>query len=302
MLTHREPRKELAVSTDDSEPQKKQRKNPNWPNLLMRMQWATERTVAMGLNGVESSILKHVCFVDGIGEGCFQNQQTMVKETGWNHSTISRALASLTEKGLLERKRRKLGMTTKYCLLGLATMGIAEGDSAAIDSAESDAVQRTERCIDSAESDAVQRTERQQNPERNQEELTLNSSPELLRRDELKNISGTGDQDDLQDQDQDAPDVTDDQWKAPLELPNLFRNGITYAKFQGAFHSGELTRNWAHEESLHGGGMSPQETWAFEEWFDRTHPRTKAGDYEKLLADNIRRYEEEHGPAPVEAA
>ena len=102
-------------------PKKTRRKNPNWPNLLMRMQWAYERTVAMGLTGVEASILKHVCFIDGIGEGFFQNQENTVKETGWSHATVSRALASLTKKGLLEAKRR-MGRTTKYTLLGLATM------------------------------------------------------------------------------------------------------------------------------------------------------------------------------------
>ena len=105
-------------------PKKTRRKNPNWPNLLMRMQWAYERTVDMGLTGVEASILKHVFFIDGIGEGFFQNQENTVKETGWSHATVSRALASLTEKGLLEAKRRmgRMGRTTKYTLLGLATM------------------------------------------------------------------------------------------------------------------------------------------------------------------------------------
>ena len=231
-ITHREPRQELAVSNDDSQPQKKRRKNPNWPSLLSRTQWAVERTVSMGLRGVEASILKHVCFVDGIGEGFFQNQNTIVQETGWNHSTVSRALASLTEKGLLEATRR-MGRTTKYTLIGLATMPSepsAESDDV---SAESDDLQRRERYTDSAESDDVQRTERQQNPVPNQELLTLNSSPELLRRAEVKNISGTGDQDDLQAQDDDQDD---DQWKPPALAPNLFRNGITYAKFQGAFN------------------------------------------------------------------
>ena len=157
-------------------PKKTRRKNPNWPNLLMRMQWAYERTVAMGLTGVEASILKHVCFIDGIGEGFFQNQENTVKETGWSHATVSRALASLTEKGLLEAKRR-MGRTTKYTLLGLATMPsepISERDDSHLG-------------------------ERQQNPERNQEELTSNLLSELSERGESENLQGTGDQD--QDED-----------------------------------------------------------------------------------------------------
>ena len=93
-ITHKEQLTALAVSSEDQGTPKTRRKNPNWPDLLTRMKWATERTVSMGLTGIESAILKHVCFVDGIGEGCFQNQQTMVAETGWNHSTISRARES----------------------------------------------------------------------------------------------------------------------------------------------------------------------------------------------------------------
>ena len=305
-ITHREPRKDLAVSNDDSQPQKKGRKNPNWPTLLQRMQWAYERTVAMGLNGVEAAIFKHVVYTDGIGEGFFQHQKTIAQETGWKHAAISRALGKLVEKGLLEATPR-MGRTTKYCLIGLATMPsepISERDEPI--SLRDDSVSLRDDGI--SERDAEYLSKRQQNLEGNQEDLTSNLLSELSESGEFKNISGTRDQDDDQDQDdpdqdQDDPDVTDDQWKAPLELPNIFRNGITYAKFQGAFHSGELTHDWAHKLSQHAGGMSPQETWAFEEWFDRTHRRTTTGkEYEELLEENIRRFMEEHSPAPVEEA
>ena len=73
---------------------------------------------------------------------------------------------------------------------------------------------------------------------------------------------------------------------------------MAYAQFVGAFQSGELTREWVHALSQHGGGITPQETWAYEEWFDKTHRITAPGNYEKLIEDNIRRYQEEHGLAP----
>jgi DNA-binding transcriptional ArsR family regulator len=267
-------------------PKKTRRKNPNWPNLLMRMQWAYERTVAMGLTGVEASILKHVCFIDGIGEGFFQNQENTVKETGWSHATVSRALASLTEKGLLEAKRR-MGRTTKYTLLGLATM-------------PSEPISERDDYVSLR--DGVELSKRQQNPEGNQEDLTLNSPTELSERREFKNLQGTGDQD--QDED-DLPVLEgltskpeDESWRPPPLAPKLFRNPMAYAQFVGAFQSGELTREWAHALSQHGGGMTPQETWAYEEWFDKTHRITAPGNYEKLIEDNIRRYQEEHGLAP----
>ena len=252
----------------------------------MRMQWAYERTVAMGLTGVEASILKHVCFIDGIGEGFFQNQENTVKETGWSHATVSRALASLTEKGLLEAKRR-MGRTTKYTLLGLATM-------------PSEPISERDNLI--SEEDDPHLGERQQNPERNQEELTSNLLSELSERGESENLQGTGDQD--QDED-DLPVLEgltskpeDESWRPPPLAPKLFRNPMAYAQFVGVFQSGELTREWAHALSQHGGGMTPQETWAYEEWFDKTHRITAPGNYEKLIEDNIRRYQEEHGLAP----
>ena len=139
--------------------------------------------------------------------------------------------------------------------------------------------------------------EGQHNPVLNPEDLTAISSPELSESGEFKNISETGDQDDQED------DHQDDQWKPPALAPNLFRNPIIYAKFQEIFDSEELTRNWAHELSQHAGGMSPQETWAFEDWFDKTHQKmTAPGNYQKLIEDNIRRYQEEHGLAPVDVA
>ena len=282
-------------------PKKTRRKNPNWPNLLMRMQWAYERTVAMGLTGVEASILKHVFFIDGIGEGFFQNQENTVKETGWSHATVSRALASLTEKGLLEAKRR-MGRTTKYTLLGLATMPsepISERDDLI---SEEDDPHLGERYTVISERDDPHLGERQQNPERNQEELTSNLLSELSERGESENLQGTGDQD--QDED-DLPVLEgltskpeDESWRPPPLAPKLFRNPMAYAQFVGAFQSGELTREWAHALSQHGGGMTPQETWAYEEWFDKTHRITAPGNYEKLIEDNIRRYQEEHGLAP----
>jgi hypothetical protein len=119
-----------------------------------------------------------------------------------------------------------------------------------------------------------------------------NRSSGKIRPQSLKNIPGTGDQDDHQD----------DQWEPPALAPKLFRNPMAYAQFVGAFQSGELTREWAHALSQHGGGMTPQETWAYEEWFDKTHRITAPGNYEKLIEDNIRRYQEEHGLAPVEEA
>ena len=46
--------------------------------------------------------------------------------------------------------------------------------------------------------------------------------------------------------------------------------------------------------------MTVQEIWGYEMWFADTHRITKADDYEKMLEDNIRRLQEEHGPATVE--
>ena len=292
VATYRESRKDFNVSSEDQPPPKARRKNPNWPNLLMRMQWATERTVSMALRGVDASILKHVCFVDGIGEGFFQNQETTVKETGWSHATVSRALASLTEKGLLEAKRR-MGRTTKYTLLGLATMPsepISEGDEP-ISEGDEPISERGDPHLG----------ERQQNPVRNQEELTSNLLSELSESGELKNISGTGGQDDHQDDQDDQDQDEVDQWKPPELAPKLFRNPMAYSKFVGAFQSGGLTRDWAHELNEHGGGVTVQEIWGFEEWFADTHRITNADEYEKLIAENIRRLKEEHhGPALIE--
>ena len=272
---------------------KKRRKTPNWPDLLTRMKWAYERTVAMGLNGVEAAIFKHVVYVDGIGEGFFQHQKTITQETGWKHAAISRALASLTKKGLLEATPR-MGRTTKCCLIGLATM-----PSEPI-SLRDDYVSL--RDDDISETDAVDLSKRQQNPERNQEELTAISPPELSERREFKNIPGDQDQDDQEDDpDNHVEGDPDDQWEPPALAPKLFRNPLAYAQFVGAFQSGELTREWAHALSQHGGGMTPQETWAYEEWFDKTRRITASAKYEKLIEENIRRYQEEHGPAPVVA-
>ena len=184
-ITHKDQLTALAISLEDQEAPKTRRKNPNWPSLLERMQWATERTVAMGLTGSESAILKHVCFVDGLGEGFFQGQPTIMKETGWSHATISRALASLTTKGLLEGKRR-MGRTTKYTLLGLATMP-SEPTSQRDDEylMVRDQLSHGERSVISP-SDAEYRTERQQNPEGNPEELTTNLLSELSESEEFK--------------------------------------------------------------------------------------------------------------------
>ena len=297
VATYRESRKDFNVSSEDQPSPKTRRKNPNWPNLLMRMQWATKTTTDLHLNGVESSILKHVCFVDGIGQGCFEDQRTMVKETGWSHATISRALASLTEKGLLESKRR-MGRATKYLLLGIVTMPsepISERDDLI---SERDDGYLGERYTVISERDDPHLGERQQNPVRNQEELTSNLLSELSESGELKNISRTGGQDDHQDdQDQDQAD----QWKPPELAPKLFSNPMAFSKFVGAFQSGGLTRDWAHELNEHGGGVTVQEIWGFEEWFADTHRITNADEYEKLIAENIRRLKEEHhGPALVE--
>ena len=291
VATYRESRKDFNVSSEDQPPPKTRRKNPNWPNLLMRMQWATEKTTDLHLNGVESSILKHVCFIDGIGEGFCQNQENTVKETGWSHATVSRALASLTEKGLLEAKRR-MGRTTKYTLLGLATM-------------PSEPISERDDYVSLR--DGVELSKRQQNPEGNQEDLTLNSPTELSERREFKNLQGTGDQD--QDED-DLPVLEgltskpeDESWRRPPPLaPKLFRNPMAYAKFIAAFQSGDLTREWAHELKEHGGGVTLEETWGYETWFADTHRHLipKADDYEKMIKDNIRRYQDEHGPAAVE--
>ena len=278
-ITHRESLKDLAVSAEDSQPQKKGRKNPNWPLLLPRMQWAYERTVAMGLNGVEAAIFKHIVYVDGQGFGFFQHQKTIAQETGCKHSAISRALGKLVEKGLLEPTQR-MGRTTKYCLIGLVTMPsepISEGDDVI------------------SETDAVDLSKRQQNPEGNQELRTLISPLEPGESEELKNTSGTGDQD---------QDDHQDEWKPPELVPALFRNGMAYSKFQQAFHSGELTRDWAHELGELGGGVTLEETWVYETWFNDTHRITAATteEYEKVIEENIRRFEEAHGLAPGEAA
>ena len=315
VATYRESRKDFNVSSEDQPSPKTRRKKPNWPNLLMRMQWATKTTTDLHLNGVESSILKHVCFVDGIGQGCFEDQRTMVKETGWSHATISRALASLTEKGLLESKRR-MGRATKYLLLGIVTMPsepiserddliserddliserddlISERDDGYLGErytviSERDDGYLGERYTVISERDDPHLGERQQNPVRNQEELTSNLLSELSESGELKNISGTGGQ--------------ADQWKPPELAPKLFSNPMAFSKFVGAFQSGGLTRDWAHELKEHGGGVTLQEIWGFEEWFADTHRITNADEYEKLIAENIRRLKEEHhGPALVE--
>ena len=298
-ITHKDQLTALAISLEDQEAPKTRRKNPNWPSLLERMQWATERTVAMGLTGSESAILKHVCFVDGLGEGFFQGQPTIMKETGWSHATISRALASLTTKGLLEGKRR-MGRTTKYTLLGLATMPSEptsherrRGISTRL------TISYLTREIYSYLTRLTtpnHRTERQQNPEGNPEELTTNLLSELSESEEFKNLSETGDQDDDDDQDR------DDQRKQPALAPKLFRNPMDYAKFVAAFQNGSLTRDFAHELKEHGGGVTLQEIWAYETWFADTHWITKAADYEQTIKDNIRRLAEEPGPAAAEVA
>ena len=321
VATYRESRKDFNVSSEDQGPQKKGRKNPNWPTLLQRQQWATERTVSMALRGVESAILKHVVYVDGIGAGFFQNQETTMKETGWSHTAVSRALASLTKKGLLEAERR-VGRTTKYCLVGIATMPLdpipLEDGGHPLEGwgvipledgghpLEGWGVIPLEDGGHPLEGwgvipleDGGHPLEGQQNPVCNQEELTSNLLSELSESGELKNISGTGGQDDHQD-DQDQDQDQADQWKPPELAPKLFKNPIAFSKFIAAFQSGDLTRNWAHELQENGGGVTVQEIWGYEMWFADTHRITKADDYEKMLEDNIRRLQEEHGPATVE--
>ena len=145
----------------------------SWPNVIDRLNWATYQTGALGLSGVESAILKHVCFVSGTVKGCFQHQDTMVQETGWNHSTVSRTLAALTTKGLLEANRRGIGRTTVYYLVGLATMPA----SAQSDSAQSDIKPAQRATPDSAQSDVGQRTERQHNRNSNLKGLTSLNQP-----------------------------------------------------------------------------------------------------------------------------
>ena len=294
-ITHRESLKDLAVSAEDSQPQKKGRKNPNWPSLLERTKWATERTASLGLRGVEAAILKHVCFVDGIGLGFFQNQETTMQETGWSHTAVSRALASLTEKGLLEAERR-VGRTTKYSLIGLATMPSEPNPL-------EDGGYPLEGYGVVPLEDGGYPLEGQQNHVPNKEYRTLISPPELLRGDEVKNTSQTGDQD--QESLQLANISNDpDKWEPPELAPKLFLNGMAYAKFQEAFQGGKLTRDWAYQLSLIGGVVTREEIWTYETWFNDTYPitATTREESEKLVEDNVRRFEEARGLAPGEAA
>ena len=50
VVTYKTPRKDLDLSPQDQLPAKKERKNPNWPKLLPRMQWAIQQTTDLHLN------------------------------------------------------------------------------------------------------------------------------------------------------------------------------------------------------------------------------------------------------------
>ena len=60
VITYKTPRKDLYPSPQDQLPAKKERKNPNWPKLLPRMQWAIQLGLCPAERNERRDVLHHV--------------------------------------------------------------------------------------------------------------------------------------------------------------------------------------------------------------------------------------------------